>query len=251
MRRGDVVESELFELGQTGRARFQFFPKGDENCEGEGVCSLWLFTDRETIGSLQLRLGSVVRTGGASEFCKIEDVLVDGAVEVGLHLEELDEEPPVPFVQQGLHMTGLQLAEWRVNNVQRWSQTQRVVTSPPFRFHHVLLGDMYLELLFGAPHEGFCTVFFQCRVPTMQLKVRLQVGEVFEKTFVALGKRTREEDIGDASCLEVNLGAPGVLTPQGDILVRCALEEVVSLPPTLKDMIPQLDERAQWPKRLF
>merc|ERR1712157_18781 len=119
-----------------------------------------------------------------------------------------------------------------------------LTSSPPFRFHHVLLGDMYLELLPGVPHPEHCTVFFRCRVPTMKLRVGIAVGTSFSKSFVALGKSTYEDDLKAGNCLQVNIDAPGVLGPDGSLTVRCALEEVATIPATLRDMIPKLDERA-------
>jgi len=175
----------------------------------------------------------------------------DGLLEVGL---ELDSEPasvsdPVE-VQQSLQLTGLQRAEWQVFDVERLLRTGRLVTSPPFRFHHVLLGDMYLELQPGIPHAEHCTIFFRCRVPTMKLRVDITVGSTFSKSFVALGRSTRKADLEAGNCLGVNLYAPDVLRADGALTIRCALEEVVQIPATLRDMIPRLDERAHWPKRL-
>jgi len=48
----------------------------------------------------------------------------------------------------------------------------------------------------------------------------------------------------------VNFEAPLVLGEDGSLTVRCNLEEVVTIPPGVRDMIPRLDERASWPKRL-
>jgi len=253
LRRGDLLESPPFSLAgnSKGRARFQFFPKGDANCKADGMCSLWLWSD-ESAGPLKLRVGNAEHTSGSSEFCLLEDVMRDGKVDVSLDLQAASVSQPnsESTVQQSLHVTGMQLAEWRIFQMNQLREHGDFVNSPPFRFHHVLLGDMYLEVLFGAPHPGFCTVFFRCRVPTMQLKVKIDVGSSFSKSFVSLGKNTPEEDMKTSSCLQVNLDAPGVLSPEGDLIVRCSLEEVVSLPATLRDMIPRLDERAQWPKRL-
>lgn len=253
LRRGEFMESPSFSLAgkSKGRARFQFFPKGDANCEADGKCSLWLWSD-ESLGPLKLCVGNAEHTSGSSEFCSLQDALQDGKVSVRLDLQATDasELSSQPAAQQSLHVTGMQLAEWRIFQINQLREHGDFVNSPPFRFHHVLLGDMYLEVLFGAPHPGFCTVFFRCRVPTMQLKVGIDVGSNFSKSFVSLGKSTPEEDMKSSSCLQVNLDAPGVLSPDGDLIVRCTLEEVVSLPATLRDMIPRLDERAQWPKRL-
>lgn len=253
LRRGEPLESPSFIIGgnSQSRARFQFFPKGDSDCEAEGMCSLWLWSS-EGMKRFKLRLGKAEQASGATDFCRLEDALQDGKVDIILELEEADAPVPgpEPAVQQSLQLTGLQLAEWRIFQMDRLRESSEFVTSPPFRFHHVLLGDMYLELLFGAPHPGFCTVFFRCRVPTMKLKVELTVGSNFAKSFVSLGKSTPQDDIASSACLQVNLNAPDVLGPDGELLVRCALEEVVNLPPALKDMIPRLDERALWPKRL-
>merc|ERR1712083_325291 len=120
------------------------------------------------------------------------------------------------------------------------------VSSPPFRFHHVLLGDMYLELLPGVPHPEHCTVFFRCRVPTMRLQVDITAGNSFSKSFEALGRTTAEDDLRAGSFLQVNLDAPGVLESDGSLLVRCALEKVVQIPANLRELIPKLDERASW-----
>jgi len=253
LRRGELLESPSFSLGANtqARGRFQFFPKGDNECGTDGMCSLWLWSN-EGIGPVQLRLGDAERSSGASEFCSLQDVLKNGKVNVSLDLQAPSTSPQSsdPAAQQSLHVTGLQLAEWRLFQMNRLRELGDFVSSPPFRFHHVLLGDMYLEVMFGTPHPGFCTVFFRSRVPTMQLKVGIDVGSNFSKSFVSGGFCTPEEDLKASRCLQVNLDAPGVLSPDGDLIVRCTLEEVVSLPATLRDMIPRLDERAQWPKRL-
>jgi len=227
------------------------------------MCSLWLWTDSHTIRRFRLRAGNVEREGGASAFCRLEDALCDGMLKVGLQLEEdvaaeqadaqvapAAQEKAAATVHQSLQLTGLQLAEWRIFDVEQLLSTGELVTSSPFRFHHVLLGDMYLELLPGVPHPEHCTVFFRCRVPTMKLRVEITAGEAFSRSFVALGRSACEADLKDGNCLGVNLSAPGVLQTDGSLVVRCALEEVVLIPGALRDMIPKLDERAHWPKRL-
>lgn len=248
VRRGEALESAVFSLSGGGRARFQFFPKGDSEST-DGFCSLWLCS-ADHPGRMRLRLGQVERSSGASDFAPI-GVLTDS---MEIHLE-VDEAAVVTSrdVEQSLQLNGLQVAEWqlhRVATLAHGSRARKLVTSQPFRFHHVLLGDMYLEMLPGFPHPEHCTVFFRCRVPTMQLRVSLTVGSAFSKTFIAQGRSTPEADMKTGSCLQVNLDAPGVVKEDGSILVRCCLEEVVTIPPSLKDMIPRLDERALWPKRL-
>jgi len=250
LRQGEPIESAPFMLGEgLGRARFQFFPKGDGSCEADGMCSLWLHCD-QGLGPLSLRLGSTEHPGGASAFCKLQDVLHDGKVDVSLQLQSSGAPAATAAtpVKQSLQLQGLQLAEWKIFQMAELRERGEFVTSMPFRFHHVLLGDMYMELMFLE--SGLCTVFFRCRVPTMKLKVGLSIGSNFSKSFVALGKNSPKDDMKTSSCLQVNLDAPGVVGPDGELTVRCALEEVVSLPSALQDMIPRLDERALWPKRL-
>lgn len=253
---GEPLESKPFSLGSRGvSARFQLFPKGDTLASGAGSCSLWLCTDSREQIPVRLRLGGVERDGGASDFARLEDVIRDGVLEVGVSLGAQggsDAAAAVaPVVQQSLQLTGLQLAEWRLFDAAKLSQAGGLVSSPPFRFHHVLLGDMYLELQPGAPHPEFCALFFRCRVPTMRLRVKLEVGSgSFSKALEAKGKSSAEADLKEGRCLQVNLSAPGVVEPDGSIVVRAALEEVVAIPAALRDMIPRLDERASWPKRL-
>lgn len=257
LRRGDVLESRPFMLpgtlaGNRGvRARFQFYPKGDVECNTEGKCSLWLCTDSRVRVPLRLRLGETERESGASEFCNLEDVLRNGAVEVSVSLPEtIDAAEPPAAVQQSLRLTGLQVAEWQIYNVTETLRSGELFSSPPFRFHHVLLGDMYLEALPGTPHQAHCTLFFRCRVPTMRLRIGLEVGGLFSKSIEAVGKNTPEDDMKADQCLTVNLAAPMVLNRDGSLSVKCILEEVVTIPPGVRDMIPRLDERALWPKRL-
>jgi len=250
LRKGDVLESSPFSIGSS-RARIQFYPKGDQN--SQGGCSLWLLSDKG-LGPVRMSLGNVHRDGGSSEFCTLEDVLQDGKVEVKVQCGEAVAEKQMRAapqkmteVQQSLQMTGLQLAEWRLYDIAQLSG-KMLITSPPFRFHHVLLGDMYLELQMGVPHEGFCTIFFRCRVPTMKLRVGITAGDAFSTSFIARGRSTMTEDLSNNECLKVNLDAPGV--HDGDLVIRCLLEEVVSIPSALQHMIPRLNERASWPKRL-
>eukprot|EP00927_Polykrikos_kofoidii_P077985 TRINITY_DN7486_c0_g1_i1.p1 TRINITY_DN7486_c0_g1~~TRINITY_DN7486_c0_g1_i1.p1 ORF type:complete len:374 (-),score=79.04 TRINITY_DN7486_c0_g1_i1:95-1216(-) len=259
MRRGDPLESPPFEVdGNGSRVRFQLFPLGDDNAASDGACSLWLWSESGAdIGPVRLRVGEAAeRNGGASEFCRLEDVLRGGAdsIEVCLSLDDASETPKaaLPAVQQSLQLTGLEHAEWKVFEIQEIiaRRDKQLHTSPPFRFHHVLLGDMYLELLPAVPYEEHVMLFFRCRVPTMKMEVTVSVGEAFSKTFIAEGNTSNEESMKKSSCLQVNLEAPGVLAADGSLTVRCALEKVVYTPPSLRDMIPRLDERAQWPKRL-
>eukprot|EP00747_Dinoflagellata_sp_TGD_P166668 gnl/TRDRNA2_/TRDRNA2_189814_c0_seq1.p1 gnl/TRDRNA2_/TRDRNA2_189814_c0~~gnl/TRDRNA2_/TRDRNA2_189814_c0_seq1.p1 ORF type:complete len:373 (+),score=64.57 gnl/TRDRNA2_/TRDRNA2_189814_c0_seq1:124-1242(+) len=256
LRRGDSIESPPFAVGARGRGRFQLYPKGDAFCQDENMCSLWLWTDKKDLGRFHLRLGATERNGGASEFCRLEDVLINGMLEVSARMEAVDAAAESEDVDQdapatqSLQLTGLQLAEWTIFRARRLLGSPDLVTSPPFRFHHVLLGDMYLEMLPGQEHAELCTLFFRCRVPTMKLRVCLSVGATFSHSFESLGRNRPQDDLKSGAFLQVNLEAPGVLTPEGDLAVRCILEEVVSIPPALQDMIPKLDERAAWPKRL-
>jgi len=253
MRRGESIESPPFALGPGGRARFQFFPKGDSDTSTEGMCSLWLCTDSYERAPLKLALGSTVRDSGSSEFCRLQDALKGNAVEVSLLLDAAGGEElagPQVQVEQSLQLTGLEMAEWRIFRASTSLRRGELVVSPPFRFHHVLLGDMYLELLPGVPHDEHCSILFRCRVPTMKLRVGVSAGDAFARSFEALGKSTPEFDLQVGACLQVNLDAPGVMDSDGSLKVRCILEEVVQIPPALRDMIPKLDERALWPKRL-
>mmetsp|Transcript_58845 Transcript_58845/g.137440 ORF Transcript_58845/g.137440 Transcript_58845/m.137440 type:complete len:215 (+) Transcript_58845:60-704(+) len=155
-------------------------------------------------------------------------------------------------VVQGLRIHGLQFAEWQIHQADgllREAETGSVLSSP-FRFHHVLLGDMYLELVYGDPYPGCGVIYFRSRVPQMKLEVSLEVGSSFSKTFISVGRNTQEEDLKAGLCLQVNLDAPGALEESGDLLVRCKLEKVHFIPEPLKEKIPRLDERASWPKRL-
>mmetsp|Transcript_207 Transcript_207/g.456 ORF Transcript_207/g.456 Transcript_207/m.456 type:complete len:380 (+) Transcript_207:66-1205(+) len=260
IQRGDPLESPPFSLGSRHRARFQFYPRGDNDCSVGGMSSLWLWTDSRKPLRTRLRVGSTEREGGASEFCELQHALQDGQLQVAL---SLDGEPSMEeergdgaehdereSVQQSLQITGLQMAEWQVFGMQQVLESDQFVTSAPFRFHHVLLGDMYLELRPNVPYNGHCTVFFQCRVPTMKLLVTITVGDTFSKSFESQGRSTHEADLASGNCLGVNLSAPGVLRPDGSLAVRCSLEEVVNIPANLRNLIPKLDERAQWPKRL-
>lgn len=253
LRAGDMLESPTFQLQGGCRGRFQLFPLGDSDSLAEGLCSLFLCADAPVLEHFQLRLGRVTRDSGASEFCRLEEALQDGFMEVSL---ELEQRPDVPFeppeVEQSLFIEELQRAEWQLFQASRLKKTAMVqpLSSPPFRFHHVLLGDMYLELLPGVPHPEHCVVMFRCRVPTMRLQVTLSVGTSFSKTIIALGKSTMEEDLKSGSFLQVNLEAPGVLADDGSLTVHCKLDQVLAIPRSLQEMIPKLDERANWPKRI-
>lgn len=255
IRGGERLESPPFALGPDTRARFHFYPKGDTACSTAGMCSLWLWTDAPEPRRVRLRVGEERRGGGASEFCLLGDALRNGVLEVGLEVDgapagERAADRGATSVHQSLHLTGLEVADWQVFDIQRVLASGDLVTSPPFRFHHVLLGDMYLELRPGAPHPEHCTIFFRCRVPTMKLRVNIAVGDAFSKSFVALGRSGQDADVVSGSCLALNLDAPGVLCAEGSLRARCTLEEVVLIPAALRDLIPKLDERAQWPKRL-
>mmetsp|Transcript_75012 Transcript_75012/g.202660 ORF Transcript_75012/g.202660 Transcript_75012/m.202660 type:complete len:364 (-) Transcript_75012:104-1195(-) len=259
IRPGDPIESRPFEFMSSGssqgvRARFQLFPKGDSNASDPSHCSLWLSTDSRERLPIRLRLASTEREGGASDFCRLEDALSNGSLQVSVSLKDgrlADASTDVQKVQQSLQLTDLKFAEWRLFNAQELFRAGKLVSSPPFRFHHVLLGDMYLEFQPGAPHPEHCAVFFRCRVPTMRLRVKLEEGSgSFSKTFEAVGRASGEDDLKQGRFLPVNMDAPNVFESDGSLIVRAALEEVVTIPAALRDMIPRLDERASWPKRL-
>eukprot|EP00933_Yihiella_yeosuensis_P083215 TRINITY_DN97408_c0_g1_i1.p1 TRINITY_DN97408_c0_g1~~TRINITY_DN97408_c0_g1_i1.p1 ORF type:complete len:348 (+),score=42.53 TRINITY_DN97408_c0_g1_i1:116-1159(+) len=255
IRTGDPIESPTFTLPNGCRGRFQLFPKGDSN-SAEGFCSLWFCTDSESLGKVRLKLGaSDSREGGSSDFCRLEDAVRGDAIEVSLDLEEAPTVEKSPEVEQSLRLQELEQAEWNLFRADRLlqgpeSKPGHVISSPPFRFHHVLLGDMYLEVVPGVPHAEHCAVFFRCRVPTMQLRVSLSVGTSFCKSIIAVGRNTAEADLQTGQFLQVNLLAPGVLAEDGSFAVKCSLEEVVAIPLQLQEMIPKLDERANWPKRI-
>eukprot|EP00930_Biecheleria_cincta_P090283 TRINITY_DN79632_c0_g1_i1.p1 TRINITY_DN79632_c0_g1~~TRINITY_DN79632_c0_g1_i1.p1 ORF type:complete len:361 (-),score=59.36 TRINITY_DN79632_c0_g1_i1:74-1102(-) len=255
LRRADPLESAAFPLPGGSRGRFQFFPKGDSDCSDPGSCSLWLCSDARACGEVSLRIGDVVKPKGASEFCRLEDAIKGDIIEISLQLGQEKLEETTPAVEQSLRLSGLELAEWQLFGASSLKAAQegnlgQLVSSPPFRFHHVLLGDFYLELLPGFPYPEHCVILFRSRVPTMQLQISLSVGSAFSKTILALGKSTVEDDLKAASYLQVNLGAPGVLAEDGSITVSCKLEEVVSIPAQLRGMIPKLNERTKWPKRI-
>jgi len=256
VRRGEVFESPQFAISPGKAARFQLYPKGDDACVGEDTCSLWLITDGRDLGPLKLRVGSAAeKSAGASDFCSLTEALGGGnSLDVELRLEKSStaQQAQVPCsspigVQQSLQLSGLERADWQVFDVRELVARGELHSSPPFRFHHVLLGDMYLEL---KPVNDLCAILFRCRVPTMKLQVEISVGDSFSKSFVALGRNSPSDDLKTENCLRVNLYAPGVLGPDGSLKVACRLEKVVSIPSTLRDMIPKLDERALWPKRL-
>eukprot|EP00913_Durusdinium_trenchii_P024867 g23341.t1 len=234
LRPGDLLESPTFPLPSGCRGRFQLFPLGDTQ-EANGICSLWLCADAPVLENFQLRLGRVSRDSGASAFCSLEEALADGFMEVSLQLDAQSSVASPPEVEQSLFIEELQRAEWQLFQASRLKDAAVVqpLSSPPFRFHHVLLGDMYLELLPGVPHKEHCLVMFRCRVPTMQLQVTLSVGTSFSKTLIALGKATIEEDLKQQSFLQVNLGAPGVLAEDGSLTVRCQLDKVLAIPRSL------------------
>mmetsp|Transcript_20472 Transcript_20472/g.46345 ORF Transcript_20472/g.46345 Transcript_20472/m.46345 type:complete len:346 (+) Transcript_20472:47-1084(+) len=256
LRPGDMLESPTFPLPGLCRGRFQLFPKGENDEMEPGYCSLWFCADAPTVPKFRLRLGTVERTHGEAAFCRLEDALRGDVMELSLQLEDSEAvAPPLPDVEQSLHIKDLQTAEWSIFQASRLkdratSLAMQPVSSPPFRFHHVLLGDMYLELVPGAPSQNLCALMFRCRVPGLALKVSLRIGENFLKTIVAKGKATIEEDLTEGSFLQVNLNAPGVLEKDGSLPVVCTLEEVVSMPRQLAEMIPKLDERVNWPKRI-
>lgn len=258
IRRGDVLESPPFELmqgdGRGVQVRFQFSPKGDLEASGDDRCSLWLCTNSREQLPVRLRLGTIECTSGASDFCRLEDVMRDGAVEVSLTVEcerPADTQGGRTKVEQSLQLRGLEFAEWRLFNAADLLRRGQLVSSPPFRFHHVLLGDMYLELQPEAPHPGYAAIFFRCRVPTMRLKVQLESGGgSFSKTIEAIGRASGTEDLAQGRFLSMNMDVPTVFETDGSLLVRASLEQVVTIPPALRDMIPRLDERVNWPKRL-
>eukprot|EP00928_Gymnodinium_smaydae_P002916 TRINITY_DN11065_c1_g2_i2.p1 TRINITY_DN11065_c1_g2~~TRINITY_DN11065_c1_g2_i2.p1 ORF type:complete len:365 (+),score=72.24 TRINITY_DN11065_c1_g2_i2:83-1177(+) len=252
LRRGQLLESPSFQISEESRARFQLYPKGDESCQDDSKCSLWLVTDNTELGPLRLKIGNVENSGGSAQFCSLQEALNGGeSLEVSLELAEATGAAPraadVVPVEQSLQLTGLEYAEWRIFNIQELLKSDTLYSSPPFRFHHVLLGDMYLELY---PGPELCTLFFRCRVPTMKLQVNVSVGSAFSKSFIAVGKATYQDDLKTGSFLHVNLDAPGVLDSDGALKVNCTLEAVVSIPNGLRDMMPKLNERALWPKRL-
>lgn len=130
LRAGDMLESPTFQLQGGCRGRFQLFPLGDSDSLAEGLCSLFLCADAPVLENFQLRLGRVTRDSGASEFCRLEEALQDGFMEVSL---ELEQRPDVPFeppeVEQSLFIEELQRAEWQLFQASRLKKTAMV--QPP------------------------------------------------------------------------------------------------------------------------
>lgn len=255
LRRGDPLDSPTFVLPGGCRGRFQLFPRGDSDSSVDGFCSLWLCSDSQSESRIQLRLGdSKGRQSGASDFCRLEDALKNDVLEVSLTLDGVSNEEQPPEVEQSLLLTALKRAEWQLYRAERFftgsAKGSEVISSPPFRFHHVLLGDMYLEMVPAFPHQRHCALLFRCRVPTMKLRITLGVGSSFSKTLIAVGRSTVQEDLKSANFLQVNMDAPGVLATDGSLTVTCTLDEVVAIPGQMTEMIPKLDERANWPKRI-
>lgn len=255
-RRGDAIDSPSFRVNSRSRARIQFFPAGDSSCDQEGMCSLWVWSDGPGVRPHSLRVGNVERPGGATDFCRLDEVLQNDHVLIEMEVREDNADSMTSVAHQprtsggqSLHMTELQQAEWRIHGLQHFD-CAKAIESPPFRMHHVLLGDMYLEVHPNTPHEQFGTIFFRCRVPTMVLQVQICAGAAFSKTIMARGRSTHAEDVTAGECLVVNFRAPDVFDSKGDLCITAKLEEVVSLPKELHQMIPQLNERALWPKRL-
>mmetsp|Transcript_14 Transcript_14/g.25 ORF Transcript_14/g.25 Transcript_14/m.25 type:complete len:357 (+) Transcript_14:69-1139(+) len=255
IRPGDIFESPPFDMPTLGqRARLQFFPKGDVHCKDRSNCSIWLCTDAPPNLQMKMRIGDVERTSGSSDFCNFEDAIRDGSIVI--HMEVAPPSPDAtpqkpPVVHQSLQLQGLEVAEWRLFNAADLLRSGQLVTSPPFRFHHVLLGDMYLELLPREDLPGHCAVFFRCRVPTMRLGVKLEDSSgAFCKTFESIGKSSPEDDLKASRFLGINAAAPRVIQPDGSLTIRATLEQVVAIPGKLAELMPRLDERVHWPKRL-
>ncbi|CAE7292218.1 unnamed protein product [Symbiodinium sp. CCMP2592] len=256
LRPGDMLESPTFTLPGGCRGRFQLFPKGETDEMEPGHCSLWLCADAPVLENIRLRLGSVEASRGSATFCRLEDALQGDVMDLSLELDTAEAAAQAPpEVEQRLLISDLQYAEWQLFQAGRIDEKARVngsgfVSSPPFRFHHVLLGDMYLELIPDVPNKDLCAVMFRCRVPGLSMKVSLSIGTAFSKTLMSQGTATIQEDLVAGQYLQVNLRAPGVLAEDGSLTVQCALDQVVSMPRQLEEMIPRLDERVNWPKRI-
>lgn len=256
LRPGDMLESPTFTLPGGCRGRFQLFPKGETDEMEPGHCSLWLCADAPVLENIRLRLGKAEAPCGSATFCRLEDALQGDVMDLSLELDTAEAAAQAPpEVEQRLLINDLQYAEWQLFQAWRINEKARgngsgFVSSPPFRFHHVLLGDMYLELIPDVPNKDLCAVMFRCRVPGLSMKVSLSIGTAFSKTLMSQGTATIQEDLVAGQYLQVNLRAPGVLAEDGSLTVQCALDQVVSMPRQLEEMIPRLDERVNWPKRI-
>eukprot|EP00439_Symbiodinium_sp_Y106_P069806 s457_g12.t1 len=182
LRPGDMLESPTFTLPGGCRGRFQLFPKGETDEMEPGHCSLWLCADAPVLENIRLRLGSVEAPRGSPTFCRLEDALQSDVMNLSLELDTAEAAAQAPpEVEQRLLINDLQYAEWQLFQAGRIDEKARVngsgfVSSPPFRFHHVLLGDMYLELIPDVPNKDLCAVMFRCRVPGLSMKVSLSIG---------------------------------------------------------------------------
>eukprot|EP00439_Symbiodinium_sp_Y106_P068214 s142_g11.t1 len=81
----------------------------------------------------------------------------------------------------------------------------------------------------------------------MTTKIAMTMASTaFSKTLMSEGTATIQDNLVAGQYLQVNLRAPGVLAEDGSLTVQCALDQVVSMPRQLEEMIPRLDERAAW-----
>lgn len=125
------------------------------------------------------------------------------------------------------------------------------IISTPFRLHHVLLGDFWLEFVPHTPNPGYGSVFFKCGYPDLGVKVNLQLlgpeGDSsssespepsnFSKEFVSLGRASIKEDIDAGAYLSVNFNQADSWAGDGEIRVKAQLRELVKLPGKLRGVV--------------
>ena len=137
------------------------------------------------------------------------------------------------------------------------SDANTPLISTPFRLHHVLLGDFWLELHPNTPYPNFASVLFKCGYPGLVVQANVSVVGASapdadgvttpvvycEKTITSTGQTPTEEDMKAGAFLSANFGEGLAASPSeptcwsgaGEIMIMVKVDRILQMPSNLKE----------------
>jgi len=167
-----------------------------------------------------------------SRICHNEDhIIVEVAQAKNAEGETAVTKPPVSAAHT-LTVLGELAAKWTIGlGSNPFATMNEALISPPYRLHHVLLGDMWFELHPNTPHPRYASIFFRIGQPELVMQVRVRVGP-FDKILTVSGGSDIDEARRTEQFLATNLEAPNVWSDlnNGELEITAELVNIAALP---------------------
>lgn len=160
-----------------------------------------------------------------------DHIIVEVAEAQNAGAETRARKPPIAAAHT-LTVLGEHAAKWTVGfGPNPLATMNEPLVSPPFRLHHVLLGDMWFELHPNTPHPRYASIFFRIGQPELVMQVRVKVGP-FDTTLNVTGGADIDDARKTESFLAANLEVPTVWSDleNGELNIIVELMNIVRLP---------------------